>query len=129
MAKSRAQIIPIPDYEQYGCTRDGQVWRIAPAQSNKHNKTVPYPIKQQTHYNGVVYVTLYSGTPKKTHALKVAHLMAKCYLGDPKGKKVIHKNADPSDNRLTNLRVENVKSDSPHNIRRRARTMAARRNR
>lgn len=89
---------PIPGFPGYSVTKDGRVW------SNKRNHGWLKPRLTQKGNGGRLYVVLYRDGVR--HPTKYIHrLVLEAYVGPcPKGMEACHKNGNPFDNRLSNLR-------------------------
>lgn len=103
---------PIPDWESYGITKDGLIYRIGKAKGAKVGKQ----IKPHLHTKiGYLTVRLYQKDKQKT--FDVHRLVAITYFGEiPFGMDVCHKNGIKTDCRLDNLRVGSKSSNEMDKI-------------
>lgn len=105
---------PIPDFEDYGITRDGTVYRLKyPDAGNRAKYKVPHKLSPELDRYGYLKVVLSKN--HKAYYRTVHRLVAETYLPNPLNKTQInHKNGDKTDNRMENLEWCTAKENIHH---------------
>jgi len=100
---------PIPDWENYGASKNGEIARI---KGGVRGATAGLVLKQHIHRSrGYLTVRLYDKNRQKT--FDVHRLIATTFLGKvPAGMHVCHNNGIKTDCRLLNLRIDTVSSNN-----------------
>lgn len=98
---------PIPNWENYGVSKEGEIARIKGGQGC----TAGHILSQHKHKTrGYLTVRLYDKTRQRT--FDVHRLVAITFLGEvPVGMHVCHNNGIKTDCRLENLRIDTIKSN------------------
>lgn len=105
---------PIPDFEDYGVTRDGEVYRLRyPDAGNRAKFKVPHRLSPEVDRYGYLKVVL--SKKRKVYYRTVHRLVAETYLPNPLNKtQVNHKNGNKIDNRVDNLEWATPKENTNH---------------
>jgi hypothetical protein len=91
-----AEIRPVPSAPEYGVTRDGRVFRLAPWARMPRALSLPFEVKQRHDSDG--YLIWGRG-------LKAHRAVAEAFLENQDGlPEVAHRNGKRDDNRIENLR-------------------------
>ena len=104
---------PIPNWENYGVSKNGDVARIKGGVRGATPNLVLKPFMHKT--RGYLTVRLYDRERQKT--FDVHRLVAMTFLGDiPNGMQVCHNNGVKTDCRLSNLRIDTIVANSHDKI-------------
>jgi hypothetical protein len=112
-SKGMKKYYPIPEWENYGVSKTGEVARI---KGGVRGATVGLVLSQHQHKTrGYLTVRLYDKGRQKT--FDVHRLVAMTFLGSiPDGMQVCHNNGIKTDCRLSNLRIDTVVSNAKDKI-------------
>lgn len=99
------QFREIVGWPAYWVSEAGRIW-------STRNKIF---LKQSINSMGYPVVTLVDG--KRRTTIPVHRLVAEAFLGIPEGMVVCHDDGDPTNNKLSNLRVDTMKSNSKDMVR------------
>jgi hypothetical protein len=105
VTNNKPRIYPIPNYEDYGASKDGRVW-------SKRKASCWFELKVCNDGYGYYKVKFYNGKQFKVH-----RLIAMALIGDiPKGYVVNHIDGNKHNNNVDNLEICTIKQNNIHAI-------------